>query len=393
MDEVHDLAHENSDSISERDKSNYGLKASGGRRISVFIPVYRSSDLLDGLLEKLTNCSYENKEIFVAIDEPDDKSLKVVKKYEGKVSFTLTSKRRGKVEALNSAIKISSGEILVFLDADVQLKSRNFFELIEKEMAEAEILDFKKEVIQDSFISRMVNYEFLSCNLVSYLHSKLVRKCIGINGVAFAITRKAFEEVGGFSKVISEDFDLAVKALLKNKKFKYTEDVFVQTEAPSHWRGWFNQRKRWGIGVGLWLKDYWKKLLRYLVKYPHVIIPTFIILFPTFIPILFNYAFKNFPVFKNSDFFPQFLVMHTSIIIPFISYVGEFLLTCSATFFVSFILFSALFYLAARKLKLHFNFAEFLIYFFLYQPLASIILFACIITAFFSTNHKLEWKV
>ncbi|MEM1539374.1 MAG: glycosyltransferase family 2 protein [Candidatus Bathyarchaeia archaeon] len=388
-----DLAPETSNLVGCRNNFKCDSKASSGRKISVFIPVYRSSDLLDGLLSKLTSCNYEDKEIFVAIDEPDETSLEIVNRYEGKVGFILSFERRGKVEALNSAIKVSSGEILVFLDADVQIRSEEFFELIEKEMDGAEILDFKKEIITDSFISKMVNYEFLSCNLVSYLYSKLVQKCIGINGVAFAITRKAFEEVGGFSKVISEDFDLAVRTLFKNKKFKYTEKVLVCTKAPSGWREWFNQRKRWGIGVGLWLKDYWKKLLRYLVKYPHVVIPTFIIFFPTFISILFNYAFTSFPIFKNSDFFPPFFMMHTSIVVPFISYVGILLLTCSATFFVSFLSFSALFYLAARKLKLHFSFAEFLIYFFLYQPLASIILLACIIAAFFSANHKLEWKV
>ncbi|MCS7113864.1 MAG: glycosyltransferase family 2 protein [Candidatus Bathyarchaeota archaeon] len=387
------LPHDASNSINAGNRFDYGVNASGARKISVFIPVYRGSDLLDGLLQELTNCRYEDKEIFVAIDEPDEKSLKVVKKYEGKVSFILSGERRGKVEALNSAIKISRGEILVFLDADVQLRGGDFFESIATAMEEAEILDFKKEIIQDSFISRMVHYEFLSCNLVSYLYSKLVRKCIGINGVAFAITRKAFEEVGGFSKVISEDFDLAVKTLLKNKRFRYTEKVSVRTKAPSDWRGWFNQRKRWGVGVGLWLKDYWKKLLRYLAKYPHVIIPTFIILFPTFIPVLLNYAFTNFPPDKIPNFLPSFFVMRFNILFPLIRHVGDFLPTLLATFFASFLLFSALFCSASRKLKFHFNFAEFLIYFFFYQPMASIILFAYIITAFFSANHKLEWKV
>ncbi|MEM3641967.1 MAG: hypothetical protein QXH37_08620, partial [Candidatus Bathyarchaeia archaeon] len=44
------------------------------RKISVFIPVYKGSDLLEALLEELINCAYENKEIFVAMDEPDEKS-------------------------------------------------------------------------------------------------------------------------------------------------------------------------------------------------------------------------------------------------------------------------------------------------------------------------------
>ncbi|MEM2969506.1 MAG: glycosyltransferase family 2 protein [Candidatus Bathyarchaeia archaeon] len=380
-------------SIAPKNEFNGDSGAFAGRKISVFIPVYKGSDLLEALLEELINCAYENKEIFVAMDEPDEKSFEVVKKYGGKVKFLLNSKRRGKVEALNSAVKISSGEILVFLDSDVQLAGRDFLELIGREMAETEILDFKKEILKGSFISRMVSYEFLSSNIVSYLYSKLVQKCIGINGAAFAITRKAFEEVGGFSKAISEDFDLAVKALLKNKKFKYTEKVKVYTKAPSNWSSWFTQRKRWGIGTGLWLKGYWRKLSKYVANYPHVIFPSLIILFPTFIPIMFNYFFTKFIGCKIPSFIPSFFVMQSSILIPFIPYVGEVFLTSLATIFLSFILFSALFYLASKKLKLRFNFAEFLIYFLFYQPLASLILFAGIITAVFSENHKLDWKV
>jgi cellulose synthase/poly-beta-1,6-N-acetylglucosamine synthase-like glycosyltransferase len=369
------------------------INCSTDKKISVFIPVYKSSDLLEHLLDELTGNAYADKEIFVVVDEPDEKSIKAVKNYGSKAKFILNSKRRGKVEALNTAIKISSGEILVFLDSDVQLKGGDFLKGIEREMAETDILDVRKEIIQNSFISRMVNYEFLSSNLVSYLYSKLVRKCIGINGAAFAIKREAFEEIGGFSKVVSEDFDLAAKALLKNKKFKYTEKLEVHTKAPSTWKGWFTQRKRWGIGTGLWLKDYWKKFLKYVVRYPYIVIPSLIILFPTFIPILFNYVFTNFLGYKIPNFIPSFFVVKSSIFIPFIPNVGEVLLTIFVTFLLSFLMFSLLFYVASKRLKLHFNFAEFLIYFLFYQPLSSLILFIGIITAFFSGKHELDWKV
>jgi len=393
MSEALSSRYDAANSIKAKDELTICSEVSAEKKISVFIPVYKSSDLLERLLDDLTSCEYENKEIFVVIDEPDKKSMEAVKKYQSKANFLLSSKRRGKVEALNSAIKISSGEILVFLDSDVQLNDRDFLKVIGREMAETDVLDVRKEIIQNSFISRMVNYEFVSSNLVSYLYSKLVQKCIGINGAAFAIKREAFEEVGGFSKVVSEDFDLAAKALLKNKRFKYTEKVKVCTKAPSNWRGWFTQRKRWGIGTGLWLKDYWRKFLKYVAKYPYIVIPSLIILFPTFIPILFNYVFTNFLGYRIPNFIPSFFVVKSGFLMPFIPNVGEVLLTILATFFLSFLMFSILFYAASKRLKLRFNFAEFLIYFLFYQPLSSLILFIGIITAFFSGKHELDWKV
>lgn len=97
-----------------------------------------------------------------------------------------------------------------------------------------------------------------------------MQKCFCVGGTAFAIRREAFEEVGGFSKVVSEDLDLALKTLLKNKRFKYAEKIEVYTKAPSNWKSWFNERKRWGIGTGLWVKEHWKRLVRYIAKYSHV---------------------------------------------------------------------------------------------------------------------------
>jgi biofilm PGA synthesis N-glycosyltransferase PgaC len=238
-------------------------------RISVFIPVYRNSDLLEDLLEELVSDPYWNREIFIVVDEPAEEVFEIVERFHEKVHFILNNTRKGKVEALNEAVKLSSGEILVFIDADVWLgKCENFLETIALEMKETDILDIKKKILKDSFLSKMVNYEFVGSNFSSYLYSKLVKKCFAVGGTAFAIKREAFEEVGGFAKVISEDLDLAVKAFLRNRRFKFADKIEVYTKAPSNWRCWLVQRKRWGIGTGVWIKTHGGKVVKYIARYP-----------------------------------------------------------------------------------------------------------------------------
>jgi cellulose synthase/poly-beta-1,6-N-acetylglucosamine synthase-like glycosyltransferase len=365
------------------------------KKVSVFIPVYKNSDLLEELLEELTSDTYAEKEIFVTIDEPDREALELVEKYEGEVSFVLNGQRRGKVDALNQAVKMSNGEILVFLDSDVQLGNSNFLGEIEREINGFDILDVKKEIVRDTFIARMVNYEYVSMNFANYLYSKLIKRCFGINGAAFAIKRETFEEVGGFSKVVAEDLDIAVKTLLKNKKFKYTEKVDIYTRAPSSWRSWLSQRKRWGIGAGLWLKRRWRNLIKYVKEYPHVVIPSILVLFPTLIPMLLNYVFSNFLGYKILDFFFILLATRFNFFIPFFfsASMAIVLIASIVNFFISFFLFSALFYTASKKLKLHFNLLEFLIYYFFYQPFAFFTLILGLITPFLFSKYKLNWKV
>lgn len=368
----------------------------GKVKISVFIPVYEGSELLEPLLEKLTSDGFEDKEIFVAIDKPNEESLRVSERYRGKAHFLLSSQRRGKVDALNSAVKMSRGEILVFLDADVKIGNcEDFLESIRREMAETDILDLKKKIISDSFVSRMVNYEYTGSNFASYLYSKFVRKCFCLGGTAFAIRREAFEEVGGFSKVVSEDLDLALRTLLKNKRFKYAEKIEVFTKAPSNWKSWFSQRKRWGVGTGLWIKEHWKRLVGYIAKYPHVAFPCAIILFPTLAPLLLNHICSVFLDFQILNFVPPVLAAQLNFSLPPVIPVSvlSIIFTSLTNFFLGFIAFAAIFYTVSKRLNFRFNIAEFLIYYFIYQPVSALVLLSGIIWAFLSSDHKLDWKV
>lgn len=372
------------------------VKTKKRKRISVLIPVYEGSDLLEPLLERLVNDRYEDKEIFVAVDKPDEEVFKIIGRYGGRVRFLLSPKRKGKVEALNNAVKMSSGEILVFLDADLNVGNcENFLETIAEEMENADILDLKKKILKESFISRLVSYEYVSSNFASYLFTKLVRKCFGVGGAAFAIRRNVFEEVGGFSKVISEDFDLAVKVLLKDKTFKYTGKVEVYTRAPSSWRDWLNQRKRWGIGTGLWIKKYWRKIVGYIAKYPHVALPCAIILFPTVVPFLLSYFCFVFLKEHFQNLAPAVLAAHLSFLLPQMlpTSILSILFTVLANLLLGFLAFSLVFYAVSRRFGFRFNFAEFLIYYFVYQPISALILFIGILRAFISQSYELDWKV
>ncbi|MEM3770246.1 MAG: glycosyltransferase family 2 protein [Candidatus Bathyarchaeia archaeon] len=365
-------------------------------KISVFVPVYGYSDLLKELLEGLINDSYRNKEIFVAIDKPTKETLKVVEHFREKVHFILNDDRRGKVEALNEAVKLSSGEILVFIDSDVKLgECESFLETVALEMRETDILDIKKKIMKDSFLSRMVNYEFVGSNFSSYLYSKLVQKCFAVGGTAFAIKREVFQEVGGFAKVVSEDLDLAAKVFLQNGRFKFANKIEVYTKAPSSLKSWFAQRKKWGVGTGLWIKTYGGKIIRYIARYPHIAFPCALMLFPTITLMLFNYVCSLFPDFQLFSFIPKALASQLNLsTAPILSSSAASILFMILTnFFLGFIAFSIIFYSASKKLRFQFNLAEFVAYYFFYQPISFIVLLSGIISAFLFKSHKLDWKV
>jgi biofilm PGA synthesis N-glycosyltransferase PgaC len=251
--------------------------------ISIFIPIYKESNQLAGMLDEL--CSQNvSKEIFVTVDQPTDAFSEEIKALEREnVQFIVNKERIGKANALNSTVQLSSGKVLFFLDADVALPADpDYLRKIVMEMQHTDILDIKKRVTKDkSFLSKMAYYEYLTFNISSWLASRFMHKCPAVNGAAFAIRRETFEKVHGFRKVVAEDIDLATRAFLEDSNFAYSTDVEVLNVVHSDWRKWFTQRRRWAIGQALWLVDWYKPLVKRFAKKPQVFLPSLFFLYPS----------------------------------------------------------------------------------------------------------------
>ncbi len=93
--------------------------------VSVIIPTYRRSDMLDRAIESVLNQSYENLELLLVNDNiPDDEYSQAlferVKKYENDARFKLIlqEKHINGAVARNEGIKRAKGEYIAFLDDD-----------------------------------------------------------------------------------------------------------------------------------------------------------------------------------------------------------------------------------------------------------------------------------
>ncbi|MEM3737716.1 MAG: glycosyltransferase family 2 protein [Candidatus Bathyarchaeia archaeon] len=332
--------------------------------LSVIIPVYKESALLETVLAKLLEDKYQPKEIIVTIDEPTEKSRDLARKMRGQVKFHLNPQRLGKAVALNQAVKDSSGEILFFLDGDVDIKDQdhNFLSVLVEEMRDTDLLDIRKGVIRQSFLSRLISYDFLVINMTNWIYSRSGR-ALGINGSAFAVKRQVFDKLGGFKAVLSEDMDFTMRCFLADCRFKFTNKIEVLNEVPNTWKAWYAQRMRWAIGSLLWFKDYYKEIGKSLVKYPIFLLPLIIVCTPSII-------------FTVSYLLTYNLLYGalTILLLPFSPILaGVTLLVKWAIAFVIYItgfgVSSSLFKVISAKLRYLYYFAEYVVYFFVYSPL------------------------
>ena len=369
--------------------------------ISVIIPVYRESMLLPEVLDTLLNQKMNPKlyEIIVIFDEPTKYSLDLLKKYEKKVRFFVNKKRVGKANALNHAVKHSSGNILLFLDSDVTLPDdKDYLKKIIEEMEYTDVLDIKKEVIKNSFLSRMTYYEYVGFNIGSWFISKFTGKCPAVNGSAFAVKRGVLTSLKGFRRVVSEDLDIATRAFLKNYRFKYTKRISVCNSVHSNWKNWLIQRKRWSIGAALWVKEWYRDLLKICAKQPQIFLPGLLFLFPSVVLILLYLFIPNLLIYKIFSLIFLLLAVKLNFMFPvlWLSTISIDFIKSLLASILSFLSFSIIFFLLSKKLDFQFRLHEFLIYYFFYSLLGLFVMVAALINVFFFDRKAAkvisDWK-
>lgn len=365
--------------------------------ISIFVPVYKESKQLEGMLDNL--CSQNvSKEIFVTVDAPTEDFAREIKRLEREnVKFIINPDRGGKSNALNNTFPLSTGKVLLFLDSDVGIPNDpDYLRKIVMEMQRNDVLDIKKRVVKDkSFLSRMAYYEYLTFNISSWLASRYMHKCPAVNGAAFAIKRETFEKVGGFRKVVAEDIDIATRAFLADSSFAYSHDVEVQNVVHGNWKSWFTQRRRWAIGQALWLKDWYKQLVRRFIKKPQVFLPGLFFLYPSVTVFFLSAVVPSLWMYNSLLVFSLFLSVKFNIALPIflVSLATADILKVLLISFSGFAITAVVFYgfgrkLGFREIKLH----ELFVYYFFYSSVWMAIIIAGHIQVLFGKKAGPDWK-
>jgi len=98
--------------------------------VSAIIPIFDEEKNIAKIIKFLLGRKIIN-EVVCVNDGSTDKSLKILEKFKKDIKIVSYKKNRGKGYALSQGIKKSSGEILLFLDADlINLKQKHIKDLV-----------------------------------------------------------------------------------------------------------------------------------------------------------------------------------------------------------------------------------------------------------------------
>jgi len=239
--------------------------------VSVLVPAYNEASVLPRTMASMLKVDYPADRIeFVYVYEKrsTDRTGEIVRAYAAKdprfVAVERNDRRGGKAAATNFGLQHCTGEILVSLDADHELKPDAVQRAVRHFLSDPKIMCVKGRAIgmngAESFLALQTKLERDAIEKGDIYMRHLLGGFTFFGGGQAFFRREVFQIMGNFDEeILVEDIDFSVK--LHQAGFRLIVDPKIQTfeENPALFSAWWAQRKRWSRG---WMQV----ALRYLPR-------------------------------------------------------------------------------------------------------------------------------
>jgi|WetSurMetagenome_2_1015567.scaffolds.fasta_scaffold146344_1 poly-beta-1,6-N-acetyl-D-glucosamine synthase len=216
-------------------------------RVSLVIAAYNEEKILEQKIFNSFELEYpqENLEIIVVSDGSTDSTPQIAEKYSGKgVICLFDPPRRGKTAALNRALSIAKGDIVVFSDANsmydrkaIKLLTRNFID--PKIGGVCGIKSIVKNVTRESSKGDSLFWDFES--ELKKMESQFGSISTG-DGEIFAIRKELYKPIP--EEVINDDTAITLDIIKKGYRVVYEPEAKSNEEASLILEDDFNVKAR-----------------------------------------------------------------------------------------------------------------------------------------------------
>jgi N-acetylglucosaminyl-diphospho-decaprenol L-rhamnosyltransferase len=236
--------------------------------VDVVIVAYNRYELTDSCLRHLRDQSVEHRVILVDNGSTDDTRARVASEWPA-VQVESFDENRGFAEACNRGVKAGSGEFVVLLNNDVDVRPDFVERLVAPLQGDPAMGSVAALMLQpdERFIdsaglvadTALASFPRLQGQEVGYARSERP-VLMGPAGTAAAYRRTAWEQVGGLDEAIfayMEDFELALRLRSAGWRTTLASDavgVHLGSATHGHRSAW--QRRHGGFGRGYMLRRY-----------------------------------------------------------------------------------------------------------------------------------------
>lgn len=235
----------------------------------ILIPARNESEVIEELLISILNQTEKisPKDVYVIVEDPNDLTVLIVKKYQMNLLFRKDLTKRRKGYALDDIIK----EILqkkkkysayFIFDADNVL-DKNYIKEMKKTILEGYDIGVGYRNVKNgnTYVSLASALTFTMINTLSNTRKTKYSNTITISGTGYYIKGDLIEKWGGFPFTsLTEDYELTLYATLNNLTTFYNTKAIFYDEQPESYSVSLTQRSRWIKGYFEARKKYIKKI-------------------------------------------------------------------------------------------------------------------------------------
>ncbi len=244
--------------------------------ISVLVPMHNEEKVASNILDLLVTTDFPKSrlEIIPINDHSTDGTGEILNEYALRYPYIKPLHRsdgkRGKPAALNDALKISEGEIVIVFDADY-LPPKGILRDIAISFNDPEVGAVMGRVVPENtprnLLTRLIDLERSGGYQVDQQARYNLRLVTQYGGTVGGFRRDVVLSMGGFEpNILTEDTELTFKLLINGWKVVYANRAECYEEVPEEWGVRGRQIKRWARGHSQVMFKY----LMPLIKTPHL---------------------------------------------------------------------------------------------------------------------------
>lgn len=229
---------------------------------SFVIPVYNRSQEIDELLFSLTKQEFHKPfEVVIVEDGSEEPAKDVVKRYQDSLNIQyFITENQGAGMARNYGMSQAEGRYFIVLDSDVLVPS-NYLKKVHKALKKNYTDAFGgPDAAHSSFTTfqKAINFSMTSLFTTGGIRGK--KKGIGKfqpRSFNFGISKNAFKETGGFSKMkVGEDIDLAFRLWSHGFETQLIEKAYVYHKRRTSLEAFYKQTYKFGSARPVLNKKY-----------------------------------------------------------------------------------------------------------------------------------------
>lgn len=277
-------------------RSYYEILDSNSPKPSIIIPMHNEEAVATNILEKLLEDPFvkANADIIVVNDHSKDRTKEIIDEFILKHptvrALHRSSGARGKPAALNDALKLAKGEIVIIFDADY-LPPKGMVRNLTTGFLDPEVSCVMGRVVPlnegINLLTRLITLERSG----GYQVDQQARFSLGLTvqygGTVGGFRKSVIEQMGGFDvKILAEDTDLTFKCIIAGWKVHYMNMAECYEEVPEDWSMRARQVQRWSRGHNQVLFKQFMGLIRSQYLSPYKKLDAILLLFIYAIPFM-----------------------------------------------------------------------------------------------------------